>query len=202
MELGTAGVYATIVSLCEATMAAEDGAADSYKCSCESGWRGLSCENPTGCSGSPCGDHGTCTTNGGNHTCHCESGWAGDACDHGTGCDGNPCLNGGNCIADGGNHTCTCAAGYTGDQCEHDPCFSVSCPADNEECHVHGSVGSCDQKCCSTFCHIAYSGSNLPGQEFGTTGCAGYGKPSCCCCDDGWACGGSRPSSTYCDGSC
>ena len=35
----------------------DDGA---YECTCVPGWRGLTCEHPTGCDENPCGSHGTC----------------------------------------------------------------------------------------------------------------------------------------------
>ena len=79
--------------MCEATIAAAaqggDGAA--AECACAAGWRGLRCENPTGCDGSPCGAHGTCTATAGSHTCACEDGWSGDGCETSTICQPPSC---------------------------------------------------------------------------------------------------------------
>eukprot|EP01049_Picozoa_sp_SAG25_P013151 SAG25_NODE_1956_length_2101_cov_21.696304_2_plen_148_part_00 len=77
-ELGSAEEYASVIALCEARVADEEsGNGDqAYECTCAEGWRGLQCENPTGCEHSPCGPHGTCTADGGSHHCTCEAGYS------------------------------------------------------------------------------------------------------------------------------
>jgi hypothetical protein len=52
-----------------------------FMCECAKGWRGHVCDQATGCDGSPCGEHGTCTASGGSYACDCATGWSGPRCD-------------------------------------------------------------------------------------------------------------------------
>eukprot|EP01049_Picozoa_sp_SAG25_P000964 SAG25_NODE_37_length_19691_cov_19.319467_4_plen_535_part_00 len=74
----------SLVAQCQASQSLVARGDGSYQCACVGGWRGLQCENPTGCEHSPCGPHGTCTADGGSHHCTCEAGWSGTNCDHKT----------------------------------------------------------------------------------------------------------------------
>eukprot|EP01048_Picozoa_sp_COSAG05_P022642 COSAG05_NODE_4608_length_1440_cov_1.304251_2_plen_327_part_01 len=154
-ELGSADDYAQVISMCEATIAAaaqgEDGAA--AECACAVGWRGLRCENPTGCDGSPCGAHGTCTASGGSHSCACRDGWIGADCEHDP-CSSSPCQNGGSCVViDHRRHLeeqhhrllqegdCSSLIDDLNAQC---------CGTDDQSC-ANGMPTSCDIGCATAF---------------------------------------------------
>jgi len=73
----------------------------SYECECNRGFTGdgiLGCEDINDCASNPCGDHGSCESDGGSAIDNCENG----------------CING----MDG--YTCNCAEGYTDFNCDWD----------------------------------------------------------------------------------
>ncbi|XP_072518295.1 protein crumbs homolog 2a isoform X2 [Salminus brasiliensis] len=103
-----------------------------YRCTCPSGWEGLTCETDTDeCSSGPC-LHGQCRDKLGGFECECEAGYSGPTCavdlDD---CKGSPCKNGATCVDGVDQYSCICAPGYSGKQCQwnHPPqkCEDVEC---------------------------------------------------------------------------
>jgi hypothetical protein len=93
---------------------------DSYTCSCDPGFRGISCEiNIDDCEQMPCTNGGSCTDGDNSYVCSCAAGYAGTNCQLDIDdCNPNPCNNGGSCIDGVNSHTCSCSTGYTGTTCE------------------------------------------------------------------------------------
>jgi hypothetical protein len=107
-----------------------DGA--SYTCTCETGYRGESCEiDIDDCEDDPC-TNGTCVDSVAAFECDCgDTGYTGDLCDTLIqNCEQTPCSNGGVCTDAGALRTCDCAGtGATGvscevdiNECDEDPC--------------------------------------------------------------------------------
>ena len=110
-----------------------------YSCSCFSGWRGATCEDPAdACSPLPCAN-GRCaldTRATSGFECSCDAGYQGRFCDVETDeCDASPCLNGGRCLDLLAGFTCECGSGFRGDVCQF-----LECPA--------GMVGCRNQHVC------------------------------------------------------
>ena len=78
------GDLSSVVRMCQAQVPEPEPEPEPerrFTCDCPTGWRGDLCDQPTGCEGLPCGEHGTCTANGGTHTCSCATGWSGPSCE-------------------------------------------------------------------------------------------------------------------------
>ncbi|XP_060608376.1 fibropellin-1-like isoform X2 [Ruditapes philippinarum] len=104
------------------------GSEYSYRCDCQAGWMGHSCEIVDPCSNNPCQNSGTC-----HHSfhhphgyyCACATGYVGDYCETDVSalsdpCRNQPCKNGGECKSTGGSYVCTCTANWSGTRCDKD----------------------------------------------------------------------------------
>lgn len=93
----------------------------SYRCTCEFGFHGDTCEFINHCAVSPCQNEANCTSLNGGYTCTCALGWKGANCsDEVDICETDaPCLHGGTCrkVARS-NFECDCLPDYRGPRCE------------------------------------------------------------------------------------
>lgn len=96
-----------------------DGA-DSYICTCPSGYGGDRCEtNIDDCPGNSCSNGATCVDGVDEYTCLCPAGFVGEWCEININdCNPNPCENGGICSDGVGSYSCLCPSGFEGDRCE------------------------------------------------------------------------------------
>ncbi|CAG9759563.1 unnamed protein product [Ceutorhynchus assimilis] len=113
-----------------------------FRCTCPSGFTGLTCERRLGvCEPSQCENGGVCSVaQGAPHgfRCACPAGFAGERCqvDVDDCAGGNPCLNGGTCIDKVNEFRCQCVPGYIGRLCQErvDYCRAKPC-ANGGSCH-------------------------------------------------------------------
>ncbi|XP_062572837.1 adhesion G protein-coupled receptor E2-like [Saccostrea cucullata] len=107
--------------------------ADSYTCSCRSGFTGSFCQtNINECASIPCHNHGICHDNVNSFTCTCANGYTGKRCEIDINeCQSDPCQNNGTCRNDVNNFTCLCHPGFTDvlcqtdiDECSGSPCHN------------------------------------------------------------------------------
>jgi len=92
------------------------GNCNNSQCTCNTGYRGSTCESPT-CDGvRECTGNGECIA---PNTCSCSSGYAGNDCSQ-FNCDAlNSCSGNGKCTAP---NVCSCDAGYLGNSCQTAAC--------------------------------------------------------------------------------
>ncbi|XP_074839313.1 neurogenic locus notch homolog protein 3-like, partial [Carettochelys insculpta] len=142
-----------------------------YKCECEPGWAGTSCDlNRNECESSPCQFGGTCTDYVNGYRCKCKPGFQGTYCQTNINdCLSSPCLNKGTCIDGIASYTCLCDLPYTGRNCENvltpcspNPCenggvcdhtpdyegFTCSCTPGWQGQRCHLDVNECDRSPC------------------------------------------------------
>ncbi|XP_027732128.1 tenascin-X isoform X3 [Vombatus ursinus] len=176
-------------------------------CSCESGWTGPTCSDPTIHSTTPpcpdeCNDQGRCVEG----RCVCFSGYTGPSCSS-SACPGD-CRGRGRCV----QGVCVCRAGFTGEDCgtracpkgcsQRGQCKDGKCVCDpgysGEDCGVRSCPQDCNQrgrcedgKC---VCDPGYSGEDC-GVKSCPRGCNQRGRceNGRCVCDPGYSgedCGG------------
>ncbi|KAG0423385.1 hypothetical protein HPB47_000836, partial [Ixodes persulcatus] len=103
-----------------------------YRCLCEPGYYGDTCDWFDPCSQNPCRTFGTCVnTSRDEYRCDCFTGFSGRNCSTFDPCALRPsaCLHDGVCRSNASHtFTCLCVDGYYGKTCLHrDPCFSSPC---------------------------------------------------------------------------
>ncbi|EFC39316.1 predicted protein [Naegleria gruberi] len=147
---------------------------ESGKCSCQDGWIGDYCSEPT-CE-NDCYGHGRCVS---NNTCECEYGWDGNSHCSQFSCGGlNNCNSNGLCVS---NNTCSCQSGWAGTDCSQFTCSGAS------NCSDHGSCIS-NNTC---HCNSGWKG-NAQCSQFTcelTNDCSNHGlcvSNNTCQCSSGW----------------
>ena len=103
--------------------------AQGYKCKCEKGFSGQSCEVSANCETEGyCQNGGMCSAPS-SDICKCPFGWTGSRCNERASCDTVGCRNGGKCETSitSSIPRCVCRFGFMGKYCEfEDPCFKAT----------------------------------------------------------------------------
>ncbi|RNA00791.1 endothelin-converting enzyme 1 isoform X2, partial [Brachionus plicatilis] len=110
------------------------------------------------CAPNPCGNGGSCTSDGFTIKCLCRLGFQGDLCQICDACQPNPCLNNAVCDSDGmGGFSCKCPPGFTGRTCDfpvanqpNNPCHPNPCK-NGGQCSPVGNEFMCQ-------CQSEYTG--------------------------------------------
>ncbi|UJR31031.1 hypothetical protein I4U23_018540 [Adineta vaga] len=139
-----------------------------YRCNCQNGFIGASCEYVSGCISSPCRNGGQCissTTNCSLTTCpascKCLNGTTGVYCEQQSiSCLTQSCLNGGICSTNPTTNIsyCQCLSNTTGVRCETivPICTNTTC-SNNGVCYIDASGGNNLLRC---ICLSGYAGQN------------------------------------------
>ena len=107
-------------------MCIEDEIAGTFRCECDEGWTGPTCDEQTeSCDPNPCGN-GICIVDTIDNTiiCDCDLGFEfdGTTCVDIDECDPDPCLNG-RCLNQFDDFFCDCNPGWSGRFCENETGF-------------------------------------------------------------------------------
>lgn len=127
---------------------------DKLSCTCEHGWKGLTCSQPKErCADEPCIHGGACVDEFGFYRCECMSDWTGPLCEipvnQTLGCaatgDAHPCQHNANCTESEDGYACACAFGWVGKNCQYSvkDC-QVQNPCDRGECVFENNRIRCD----------------------------------------------------------
>uniref|UniRef100_T1IQ43 Uncharacterized protein n=1 Tax=Strigamia maritima TaxID=126957 RepID=T1IQ43_STRMM len=103
-----------------------------FRCDCEEGYYGTTCNHFNPCVNNPCGEYGECKNVSDNmYNCQCMDGFSGINCSVFDPCLArpSPCANGATCVSTAPNtYQCSCAAGYYGSSCKsYNWCASNPC---------------------------------------------------------------------------
>ena len=119
-----------------------------FSCTCDNGWKGLTCSQPKQhCADDPCVHGGDCIDEFGSYRCECMSAWTGPRCEipvnQSLGCDAvddaHPCQHGATCDEGEDGYVCQCEFGWSGKNCQfslkscevQNPCERGTCTFDN-----------------------------------------------------------------------
>ena len=127
---------------------------DKLSCTCEHGWKGLTCSQPKErCADDPCIHGGACVDEFDFYRCECVSAWTGPLCEipinQTLGCaatgDAHPCQHNANCTQGEDGYECACDFGWVGKNCQYSmkDC-EVQNPCDRGECVFENNRIRCD----------------------------------------------------------
>ena len=102
-----------------------------YRCKCQKGFSGISCEVSATCDSPGYCENGATCSGPSSVVCKCPFGWKGTRCNERIPCDSQtmPCRNGGSCEKSitSSVFRCQCGHGFLGHYCElEDPCVKAS----------------------------------------------------------------------------